>query len=264
MVAGLSGHPSDRPGFLVHTSGTGVLMHDDIAGGAKPGTRLSAHVYDDLERVDEVTSLPSAAPHRPTDGVALAAHERGVRAAVVCPPTIYGACRGPAGGRGHQAYELARCTLQRGAGIRVNDGLARWTNVHVRDLSDVFVRLVEAAAAGGGAATWGPRAYYFAEHGEHVWRDVAEWVAAEAAAQGFIAEAKVEGVSAEEADELAPNGSLLWGGNSRGKALRARKVLGWEPKGKSLVDSIPEIVREEAERLGLVRHHAEVAATGEA
>lgn len=260
MIRGLATR-SPTPGFLVHTSGTGILMYEDIVANRR-GTRLSDKVYDDWDAVAEVTSLPDEAPHRKVDRIALAADEQGVKVAVVCPPTIYGACRGPAGARGHQVYELARVTMQHGHGVRVNEGLAYWTNVHVHDLSDVYLRLIEEAVKGGGAATWGPQGYYFTEHGEHVWGDVAASVAEETAKQGFIHEAKVVSVNPEEADRLTPYGSFLWGGNSRGKAIRARKVLGWRPHRQGMMDSLPEIVKEEAERLGLVQHHAQVAAVG--
>ena len=49
----------------------------------------SDKVYDDLEGVSEVTSLPDDAPHRVTDKIVLDAgtnHAGRVKTAVVCPP----------------------------------------------------------------------------------------------------------------------------------------------------------------------------------
>ena len=51
--------------------------------------------------------------------------------------------------------------------------------------------------------------------------------------------------------------ALTWGLNSKGFAKRARKFLGWSPKGKSLKDEIPEIVDGEAAALGLKKGYAE-------
>jgi hypothetical protein len=48
--------------------------------------------------------------------------------------------------------------------------------------------------------------------------------------------------------------------NSRARAIRANKLLGWTPKQKKLFDVIPEIVKDEAKELGLIKGHAEKAA----
>jgi hypothetical protein len=47
-----------------------------------------------------------------------------------------------------------------------------------------------------------------------------------------------------------------------GEARRGRKYLGWKPKGRSLVDEIPDIVDSEARDLGLKPGYAEKAAGG--
>jgi hypothetical protein len=53
----------------------------------------SDRVFDDLDVVDELTSLPDNAFHRNVDKIVLECgtrYENKVRTAVVCPPTIYG------------------------------------------------------------------------------------------------------------------------------------------------------------------------------
>ena len=57
---------------------------------------------------------------------------------------------------------------------------------------------------------------------------------------------------------------LTWGLNSKGFAKRARKFLGWSPKGKSLKNSIPDIVDGEATALGLKVGHAAKASGAKA
>ena len=220
----------------------------------------SPKVYDDWDGIREVTSsLPDHAPHRKVDKIILAGVSSDVKTAIVCPPTIYGRSRSPGNQRGHQIYELARNTLEKKHGIQVGAGQARWTNVHVFDLSDCYMKLVEAAAQGGGKATWGADGYYFTENGEHVWGDVASVVAAEAKKQGYLETDEVVEVLAEEADKLSPAGSILWGANSRCKALRARNLLGWMPKEQSMDAETPEVVSSEAKRLkllGVLEGHA--------
>ena len=59
-----------------------------------------------------------------------------------------------------------------------------WANVHVEDLSDCFLKLVEAAAFGGGTATWNQEGYYFTENGEHVWSDMSKLISKDAHKKG--------------------------------------------------------------------------------
>lgn len=255
LTKGLAAHAPENP---VHTSGTGILMFADME--RQTFGESASKVYDDWDGVGEVTSLPDFAPHRNVDKIVLGAAAANVKPAIVCPPTIYGPGRGPGNQRSHQVPELSRCTLQKGHGIQVGAGKAYWTNVHVHDLSDVFVSLVEAAASGGGKATWGNEGYYFTEHGEHIWGNIARLVAMAAHKQGFISSAEVKVLPNEELGEMCKAGTLLWGANSRCRALRARKLLGWSPKGKSLEDDIPETVKYEADIRGFIKHHKDKVA----
>ena len=129
-------------------------------------------------------------------------------------------------------------------------------NVHVNDLSDCYMKLVEVAVAGGGTATWGAEGYYLTENGTHVWGNMSKLVTSEAHKQGLIPSAEVISVSPEEAGRRTEGGFVLWGANSRGSAIRARKLLGWSPKGKSIEAEIPQLVTDEAKSLGLIQGHA--------
>ncbi|KAL9594113.1 MAG: hypothetical protein Q9219_007211 [cf. Caloplaca sp. 3 TL-2023] len=223
----------------------------------------SSKVYNDWDGVNEVTSLPDFAPHRNVDQIILGAGASNVKTAIVCPPTIYGPGRGPGNQRSIQIPELSRCTLEKGHGIQVGAGKTYWTNVHVHDLSDLYVSLVEAAAVGGGQASWGNEGYYFAENGEHVWGRVAQVVATAAHAKGFISSADVKVLPDNEIEEMCPFGTKLWGANSRCRAIRARNLLGWSPKGRSLEEETPDTVAYEADIRGLVKHHAAKVVDGQ-
>ena len=204
-------------------------------------------------------SIPDSAPHRAVDKIVQAAGmdpSAPVNTAIVCPPTIYGKGRGAGNQRSQQVYELARCILEEKRGIQVGAGKTYWTNVHIFDLSDCYLRLVEDAAMRARKATWGREGYYFTENGEHVWGHISKVVATEAQKQGFLESDEVITVPDEEANRLTPYGALLWGANSRCKAIRARKLLGWSPQGRSLEDEIPDVVASEARKLGLVEGHA--------
>lgn len=158
--------------------------------------------------------------------------------------------RGPCSQRGRQVYELAKVTLRLQKGPIIGAGEAIWNNVHIHDLSDVYALLVNAALAGRtDDGLWGPKAYYLTENGEHRWGDLAKSTAEAAATLGLIPKAKAERIDLESAKQYAGFESLSWGMNSRGRALRARKVLGWNPSSPSLLSELPQIIQSEKQRL---------------
>jgi hypothetical protein len=98
-------------GYLIHTSGTDILLNHKLFHGEKD-TAEEVKVYDDWDNIKEVTSFPGkkipqfslepqgtlndhsledAHSHCPCDKVALSLSEshKG-KVAVVCPPTIWG------------------------------------------------------------------------------------------------------------------------------------------------------------------------------
>ena len=262
LCAGLMAHPQDKPGYLIHTSGTGLLTFSDSS--RKTFGEASSKIYDDWEGIGEVTSLPDHAPHRNVDKVVLDLGTRDpskVKTAIVCPPCIYGQGRGPGNQRSIQIPDLVKCTLEKKVGIQVGEGEARWSNVHVHDLSDCYLKLIEAAVDGGGKATWGNEGYYFTENGEHAWGDAAKAIASATYTQGFIPSDDVVAMSGDEVNQIRSHGAILWGANSRCRALRARKLLGWSPKSKAINDETPKAVSIEAKTLGLFRGHASKVST---
>ncbi|KAL3420444.1 hypothetical protein PVAG01_08943 [Phlyctema vagabunda] len=244
IAEGLARHSEDNPGYWIHVSGTGILTTEDFV--AERYGEASDKVFDDWENVDELTSLPDNAFHRNVDKVVLAIGERNtktVKTAIVCPPTIYGAGRGAISRRSMQVPDLAKAMFMAGKAPVLGNGKTLWNNVHVTDLSNIFLSLAEAAAAGTeDPQIWGAKGYFLAENGEHIWGDVAELLAREAAARGYLSAAETKKMSKDEILDLVGFVSLTWGLNSRGTSKRARKVLGWNPTGKTLEEEIPALV----------------------
>lgn len=261
IVAGFGQKAEGKKGWLIHTSGTGILCWSDYE--RKSYGVKNDKVYDDWEGIKEVTSLPDYAIHRNVDKIILAASEKHpgkVDTAIVCPPCISGPGRGPDNQKSVQVYRMAKAALQRGKGFQVEGGKNLWTQVHVQDLSDVYLALVTEALSGQGQATWNAEGYYFAEAGDIVWGDIGRAIAKAAKENNLIETDEIDSISTQEADKLTGSGSYLWGMNSRARAIRAGKLLGWKPRHPSLVDLIPSIVAGEAKELGLAKGYAEVAA----
>jgi hypothetical protein len=181
-----------------------------------------------------------------------------IKIAIICPPTIWGVGRGTGNTRSHQIYNLASLTLSRGAGVKIptpsRDQLF-WPNVHIYDLTEVYLYIIEDAISEvegkKSSSTWNEEGYYFAENGRHYWQEVANWIAEEAAEQGFIKTGGVTELDDGDQKELNKAGAALWNLVSDCKSIRAEKLFGWKPKEGALKDEIPRIVKNEAERLGL-------------
>jgi len=199
------------------------------------------------QTADKLTYKDSA-PHRLVDKVVLQTASQTIRTAIVCPSLIYGLGRGPGNQRSMQAYEMCRIMLERGQGFKVGNEDYMWFNVHIHDLSRLYLSLLEAAIAGGDALTWNSDGYYLVENGEHRWNDLAEGLTREAYQQGLISSEKAFDIQSTERAQLASIGPALWNICSRARAIRARRLLQWQPQEGSLLDEVPNIVASEAQR----------------
>ncbi|KAK0384119.1 hypothetical protein NLU13_8208 [Sarocladium strictum] len=249
-----AGHSADKPGYWIHTSGTSILTWYDAQNDRHGEAPLPDQKYHDIETVDRLVTLPDAADHRVVDKIVQAAISDAVKVAIVCPPTIYGKGSGVVNKRSIQVPDMAKGSLEKGFAPIVGAGKTEWDNVHIDDLGDLFLKLVDATQDSSKAKDpeiFGPRAYFFAENGYHKWADVAQWVAEAASKQGYFPEALTKSVSQKEVALMDGVSTASWGDNSKGVAERARKYLGWSPKGVPLKDTIDEVVGLEAKALGL-------------
>lgn len=243
----IQGHSKGKPGYWLHTGGTGILTYAD--SDAERLGEWSDEEYNDWSGVSELTSLPDHAFHRNVDKLVLrAAEENGdvLRTAIVAPPTIYGKGRGPASTRGRQTYEMAKLILDKKFIPVVGAGKTRWNHTHVADVSQVFLLLVEAAAKhDDNPEMWNDKGYYLVEQGEHVWADLARLMGAKAVEQKLLSSVEEKSLGKDAAMDVAGFEALSWGLNSRGKALRAGKLLDWSPKERSLESEVPTMLESE-------------------
>ncbi|KAL2147429.1 hypothetical protein VTI28DRAFT_9328 [Corynascus sepedonium] len=258
LARGLARRTRPGPGFFIHTMGTGTMIYDDIVKGRYG--KGSEKIFNDLEGLVEVLSVPDFAKARGAEntvrqvGIQLPSR---IKTAVVCTSSVYGLGRGILKYRPTAIHELVRATLQRKRPLVVGEGKSAWRNVHVFDLSDLYLKLVEHAVAGGGPgngpAVWGgSEGFYFAESGEHVWSELARSISAEAAAQGFLSLEEPESIDPGEAAKITPMGQFFWGCNARVEGKRARQALNWQPHHQPLEKEIKAIVATEATKLSLV------------
>ena len=211
MLPALAG--SGKP--FLHTSGSSIV--GDMAAGER-----AEKVYEDDTPVHP---LPGKVARVAIDRLVLDSAKNGVRAVIVCPTMIYGRGHG-----GHaesvQVPRLIALAKKHGAGRHVGRGENIWSNVHIHDLVPLYMRALEKAPAG---------AFYYAENGENSYREIAEAISRMLGFGGRTRPMPMEEAITEFGETAA---QFSYGSNSRVRAARARRELGWAPKGGTLLDEI--------------------------
>jgi nucleoside-diphosphate-sugar epimerase len=211
ILAALAG--SGKP--FIHTSGSSIV--GDQAWG-EPG----AMIYDDET---PFTPGPGRAARVAVNQRVLAAARDGVRAAVVSPSLIYGPGRG-AHRESIQVPRLVALARKSGVARHVGRGENLWSNVHIDDLVDLYLRVLANAPAG---------ASYYAENGEASMRLLCEAISRALGWDGRTqAMTKDEAIAEFGADPAA----YTYGSNSRVRATRARRELGWTPRHDALLETL--------------------------
>ncbi|KAF8071698.1 hypothetical protein FPV67DRAFT_1482350 [Lyophyllum atratum] len=228
--------------FLIHTSGTGVLVDD--AGGMYATT----DIYSDLDVV-KLNTLPPTQPHREVDITIVEADTQGyVNTYIILPSTIYGRAVGPLVDLGlqnrysQQVPTMVKVGLQRGEVGYVGLGKNIWPHVHIKEVTDLYILIFDYVLSRKDLAH-GRHGYYFGENGEYVMYDLAKAIAQTLYDEGMVKSPNPRSFSDEEMKLYFPNGTML-GTNARCRAERSR-ALGWQPKKgyQDLVASIKGEIR---------------------
>src|SRR6202049_3491992 len=213
LIEGLRG--SGKP--LLHTSGSSVIGDDAL------GNRKSESTFDeDTPLIVE----PVKQPRREIELRVLAAADEGVRAVVICPSNIYGSGTG-LNPRSVQIPFLVDQARKDGVVHIVGRGVNRWSNVHIDDVAELYLLALQKAPAG---------AFYFIENGEASFGEIGESIARRLK----LAPAQSWTVGDAEGRWGKFHAHYTFGSNSRVRAKRARRELGWTPLHTSALAWIEE------------------------
>ncbi len=119
--------------------------------------------------------------------------------------------------------ELAR---KHGVAKHIGSGGNLWSNVHIDDTVELYLLALAKAPEG---------AFYYAASGESSMREVCRAISRMLGTGGRTESMTVEEAAAEWGEGPAND---TMGSNSRVRAVRARKELGWAPKAPSLLEEI--------------------------
>jgi len=224
-----------RKPIYIHTSGTGVVADDSF------GVFADLKIYDDSKEED-IRSIGPKQPHRNVDLQIFAAGEQGdIDTYIIAPSTIYGTGRGPVRKISQQVNGIIRLALKAKQVLQIGPGTGEWNNVHIDDLADLYVLILDDALVSGdpsenpskAASAYGR--FFWGSVGTHVWGEISKKLAVLLHKMGLVTTDEVKSVTIQEQPGL-----LYCSNNSRTVATRGPRVLGWKPSAKSLEDTLEE------------------------
>jgi nucleoside-diphosphate-sugar epimerase len=200
---------------FIHTSGSSVIGDD------ARGEWLSEQVFDEDT---PFTPAPEKAARAALDKLIRDAAQRNVRSIILCNTMIYGSGLGLK----RDSVQIPPLVAQaRSSGIAryVGKGVNVWSNVHIEDVTDLYLLALKKAPAGS---------FYFVENGQ---ASYAEIVGAIAARLGL---GPAQSWPLQDAIDAWGFGHAVYsfGSNSRVSAAKARKEMGWQPRHTSVLDWI--------------------------
>ncbi|CAI6342304.1 unnamed protein product [Periconia digitata] len=249
--------PRSTPGYLLHLSGTGITS--DWASTSFLG-RSNPKIWSDIHDLDEVRAIPDEALHRNTEKIL---HETAakqgdrINIAVICPPDIYG--KGKGLGKTWSVFmPLFLREVKKMEGGRVfyyGEGTNARGWVHIDELMEIYLKVVEAAVAGGAGFGWNKEGYYFTGTQEHSQLTIANATAKVLASHNMIKNTTpLQLSSLDRLDTMidypgfSKLGRYLYASNSRTRADRAEKLWGYRASAPGLLEVLEEEVLDAVQR----------------
>ena len=204
-----AGHRAAAAAMLKALASTGkIFLHTD--GSSIVGTRSRGELVEKVFDEDTpFTPTPQRASRVEIDKMVRNAAGDGVRSVVIAPSLIYGLGHG-LNSQSIQVPWLIQVAKKFGVAKHIGPGENRWANVHIDDLTALYVLAIEKAPAG---------VFYYAENGENSMREVCEAISRMLGQGGRTESISVE-QAATEWGEGPANDTM--GSNSRVRAKRAR------------------------------------------
>ena len=200
---------------FIQTSGTSVV-------GDKSAGEYSHKVYHEDTPLD---ALPEKIVRTAIHRQVLAAAHDGVHSIVLCPCLIYGKGSG-LNPNSVQIPKMIKQAQTHGVVRYIGKGEHVWSTVHIDDVVDCYLLALEKAPAGS---------FFYVENGE------ANFLLITASIAKLLGLQNGSWSMDEAIQEWGPRASwFALGGNSRVSAEKARRMLGWQPRGKDLFHEIEQ------------------------
>lgn len=261
ILTGLKGH--SQKGYYVHTSGASLIWDE-------PEGLKDARLWDDIADIGDLSNLKEKHTHAVTDKIVREAASD-VNVAIVSPGFVGGLS--PSIEHPTPITTPAILTTARafGSGFQIAQGENASAWIHVNDLANMFLILVDDAMATLAGTPikraeelpiWGPEAYYFGVEENIVFSEFMKALTPVLVEHGVVKSSEIRSVNVTEAarislagpdgeyDPLAPpppadswamHISVMYGINMRIRGSRMEK-LGWKAEKGALARSLVEVV----------------------
>jgi nucleoside-diphosphate-sugar epimerase len=201
--------------IFIHTSGSSIVA-DKAAGEPSEKT---------FDESTEFEPIAERIARRDLERIILSAATDNVRPVIICPSMIYGRGTGYHQSSNQIPLLIAQAKAH-GAGRYVGKGENRWSNVHISDVTGLYLLALEKAKPGD---------YFFAANGEESIKNIAGEIG-----RLIGLDPSAVSISYEQAvEEWGAGNALSISSNSRVRAVKAGE-LGWSPKVHDLIGSIKE------------------------
>ncbi|KAK8066209.1 nucleoside-diphosphate-sugar epimerase protein [Apiospora hydei] len=247
-INGLTGRSTK--GYYIHTSGASILW--DEPNGSK-----EARTWDDVDDIADVLALDLDKTHSVTDNLVRNA-AADVNVAIISPGFVGGMSPSIEHPTPITTPGFILTSRAFKAGFQIAQGENQHAWIHVEDIADMYMLLVEKALAAD-QNCWGKEAYYFGVGEVIPFSDLMQRLAPVLHKHGVIESAKVQSVDTNDAakasmyganyseesvppaaDSWAMHIAIMYGVNMRLRATRMTK-LGWKPQKGPIVETFDEV-----------------------
>lgn len=198
--------------YYMHTSGTSNVSDSPILGLYPKYPHGVFHDSDPLHTLENLKYMNEMFeyPQRNTDlTVVRTGSEAGVKTYVFICPILYGEGLGDFHKLTHQVPDMMRRAQKDGYAWIVGEGEGVKNHIHIADLAHLFETFL-AAILEGKEVPSGEQGIFFAENGEHSWKEVGEGIAKAGVELGILTKDEVKSVSLEEATDRLDWHDKVW------------------------------------------------------
>jgi len=217
----------DKRAVLLHTSGSALIAFQQTT--PKP--------WDD-EDIERIHSIPHTAPHNHVDSY-IFDNLDGITGATICPGTVNGVGFGPFKKSSIQTIGLAKIAAQRKqAGYMGPRTDVEWANVHIIDLIDLYILVLDGLLAG--TIEHGRKGgFYFGVADHHTWYKVVELLGEVLYKNGRVSTPSISPLEPPYVALFGPFGEAAFQSDCKAVANRSKK-LGWKPHHPHVYDTLEE------------------------
>ncbi|KAI0314826.1 NAD(P)-binding protein [Amylostereum chailletii] len=215
-------------GTLIHTSGCAVCLDKKTDGKVDPQGR----VWNDIN-VDDIKAITPEMMHGQVDVPILKAGEEGyLNAYILCPGGIVGTNKGPVkSARSFFTRFLAQLFSQLG-GVYIGEGTSEFLFVHIDDLVDLYLRVIDIAVEGKDSGASPYERYYYVTANGVAWKEIAGSIAGELQRRGVLKDGTPKAVKLVDLN----NPLLAFVAMDEHMVAGRGNALGWKPRHVELKD----------------------------